>query len=129
MEPYHELLNVPFSTADAEYPQVISEHGSLRVAFSDWREKIVLLLFHDAVAFSWDEGDAVVEGDHRDDCSYIVHNSPWLAMHQERGTMIRPEAHRHFKLCFNAVGVLQVLASRMEVLDEPSSSPDCVGMP
>ena len=118
MEPRHELLRVPFSTADAEYPRVITAPGSLRVAFRDWREKHVELLFYDVVAFSWDEGDVIVGGDHRDDCSYIFHDSPWLERHFELGTMIRSEDHRHFKLCFNAIGVLQVLASRIEVLDE-----------
>jgi hypothetical protein len=112
----YEPLGQSFSTADAEYPQVAVERGSLRVAIRDWREKFVTLLFHDVAAFSWDDGDAAVDANHRDDCCYIVHDSPWLARHREVGTVMPSDDHRHFKLCFNAAGVLQVLASRLEVL-------------
>ena len=120
METRYEPLRETFSTADAEYPQVVSERGCLRVAFRDWREKLVTLLFHDVAAFSWDDGDAAVDANHRDDYSYIVRDSPWLARHREVGTLMPSEDHRHYKLCFNAAGVLQVLATRLEVLAEPS---------
>lgn len=121
----YEPLCAPFSTADAEYPQVTSERGCLRVVFRDWQEKVVTLLFHDVAAFSWDEGDAALDANHRDDCSYTVHESPWLARHREVGTLMPPEEHRHYKLCFNAAGVLQLLATRLEVLAEPSVASDC----
>ncbi|MBX3426401.1 MAG: hypothetical protein KF688_12035 [Pirellulales bacterium] len=115
----YEPLRDPFSTADAEYPLVTSERGCLRVMFRDWQEKIVTLLFHDVAAFSWDDGEAAIDANHRDDCSYIVHGSPWLARHNEVGTLMSSEETRHYKLCFNASGVLQVLASRLEILAEP----------
>ena len=113
----YESLRESFSTADAEHPQIVSENGLLRVTFQHWREKTVRLLFHDVVAYSWDDGDAAIDAGHRDDCCYVVHDSEWLARHREAGT-VRSEAHRHFKLCFNAAGVLQVLASRLEVSTE-----------
>jgi hypothetical protein len=116
MQTRYEPLSEPFSTADAEYPQVFSEHEHLRVTFRDWQEKVVALLFHDVVAYSWDDGDAALDANHRDDCSYVVHNSPWLARHRAVGTVTVSEAVQHFMLCFNAAGVLQVLASRLEVL-------------
>lgn len=124
METRYEHLGESFSTADAEYPKVISERGYLRVWFRDWRAKVVTLLFHDVAAYSWDDGDAAVDANHRDDCCYIVHDSPWLARHREVGTLMPSEDHRHFKLCFNAAGVLQVLASRLEVLAEASVATD-----
>src|SRR6516165_2245066 len=116
MEPRYEPLREPFSTADAEYPQLVLERGRLRVTFEDWREKPVALLFHDVVAFSWDDGDAALNASHRDDCCYIVHESPWVVRHREVGTIIPSEHRRHFKLCFTAAGVLQVLASTLEVV-------------
>ena len=128
METRYEPLREPFSTADAEYPQVTSERGCLRVVFRDWQEKVITLLFHDVAAYSWDDGDASVDTNHRDDCSYVVHNSPWLARHREVGNLLPSEDHRHYKLCFNAAGVLQVLASRLEVLAEPKVTPDCGGI-
>lgn len=127
METRYEPLAAPFSTADAEYPQVVTERGWLRVTYRDWREQVVALLFHDVVAFSWDDGEAAVDHDHRDDCCYIVHDSPWLARHRDAGTLTPAEEHRHFKLCFNAVGVLQVLAARLEVMAEPAAAADRPG--
>jgi hypothetical protein len=124
METRYEPLRESFSTADAERPRVVSELGRLRVSFRDWREKFVTLFFHDVTAFSWDEGEAAIDANHRDDCCYIVHNSPWLARHREVGTLTPSEGHRHFKLCFNAAGVLQVLASRLEVPADPGAAAD-----
>lgn len=128
MDTRYEPLHESFSTADAEYPQLVSEQGCLRVVFRDWQEKLVTLLFHDVAAFSWDDGDAAIDPAHRDDCCYIVHDSPWLARHREVGTIMPSEDQRHFKLCFNATGVLQVLASRLEVLAEPPAASDRGGM-
>jgi hypothetical protein len=124
MEPRYEPLREPFSTADAEYPNLVLERGQLRVSFRDWRERSVTLLFQDVVAFSWDEGDAALNATHRDDCCYLVHDSPWLARHREVGTVMQEVDCRHFKLCFNAAGVLQVLASKLEVLAQPGAPPD-----
>jgi hypothetical protein len=119
MEARYEPLREPFSTADGEGVRLVSEAGCLRVTYRDWREEVVALVFHDVVAFSWDDGEAAVDGAHRDDCCYVVHDSPWLARHREVGTLAASDDYRHFKLCFNAAGVLQVLASRLEVLAEP----------
>ena len=124
MEPRYEPLGAIFSTADAEFPRLVAEGGSLRVTYCDWRERNVALVFHEVVAYSWDDGDAAVDPAHRDDTSYVVHNSPWLARHREIGTLMPSQEHRHFKLCFNAAGVLQVLAARLEDEAEPGAAPD-----
>jgi hypothetical protein len=123
METRYKPLGESFSTANAECPRIVSEHGCLCVTFRDWREQVVSLMFHDVVAFSWDDGEAAVDAAHRDDCCYAVQNSPWLARHREVGTLTPSEDHRHFKLCFNAAGVLQVLASRLEVSTKPGAAP------
>lgn len=119
MEPHYELLDVSFSTADAESPRITSEPGCVSVTFLDWREQRIVLVFHEVAAFSWDDGDAAVDLSHRDDCCYVVHDSAWLARHREVGTLSLNNGQRHFKFCFNAAGVLQVLASRLEVTTEP----------
>lgn len=124
MDNDYEPLHASFSTADAEYPQIVSDHGFLRVTFQDWREKTVGLVFHDVAAYSWDDGDAAIDTGHRDDCCYVVRDSHWLARHREVGTVMPSEGHRHFKLCFNAVGVLQVLASRLEVSTDEGTATD-----
>ena len=120
----YEPLRESFSTADAERPQIVSERGDLRVTFRDWREETVKLVFYDVAAYSWDDRDAAIDPAHRNDDCYVVRDSQWLARHREVGTVMPTEAYRHFKLCFNAAGVLQVLASRLEVSTEkiPSTS-------
>jgi hypothetical protein len=122
MDTRYELLGESFTTADAECPHIVSEDGCLKVTFRDWREQLVTLLFHEVVAFSWDDGDAEIDSNHRDDCSYIVHESQWLARHRAKATVMPSDDHRHFKLCFNAVGVLQVLSSRLKVVAEPGAA-------
>jgi hypothetical protein len=68
------------------------------------------------VAISWDDGDAALSTEHRDDHSYIVYDSPWLARHREAQTIMPTEDWKHFLLAFNAIGVLQVLASSLDVV-------------
>jgi hypothetical protein len=110
-----EPLSEPFSTADAEAPVLVYESGVLRVRFRDWREREVAIIFREAVAFSWDGGDAACSAVHRDDTSYIVAGSAWLERHIAVGAIPGSGGHRHYKLCFNAAGVLQVIAESLEV--------------
>ena len=111
-----EPLNMPFSTADAELPLLTYEDGHLRVTFLDWREQDVILRFQGVAAFSWDGGDALCSDAHRNDTSYTVAGSDWLHKLLGLGEITASEGHRHFKLCFNAVGVLQVISTCLEVL-------------
>jgi len=115
----YEPLNLPFSTADAERPRIALESGQARVSYRDWRERHVELLFHDVVAISWDDGDAAIAAGQLDDRSYVVHDSPWLARHREAQTITLAENRNHFLLAFNAIGVLQVLASSVEIVSPP----------
>jgi hypothetical protein len=115
MPPKYEPLGAAFSTADAEYPRLTLEQGSLVVNYRDWREQMVSLQFGDVVAFSWDDGDAVLADLPRDDQSYVVHDSPWLLRHLQSGSLDESTVCRHFVLSFNALGVLQVLASEVVV--------------
>jgi hypothetical protein len=110
-------LVASFSTADAEAPILAYDQGILHVRFRDWREREVIFTFGDVSAFSWDDGDAAWSDAHRDDSAYIVVGSEWLRKHMDVGTIAASEGHRHYKLCFNAVGVLQVIASGLLVSD------------
>jgi hypothetical protein len=110
-----EPLNMPFSTADAELPLLTYEDGQLRVTFLDWREQDVILRFQGVAAYSWDSGELWSYA-HRDDTSYAVAGSEWLHKLLDLGEITASEGHRHFKLCFNAVGVLQVISTCLEVL-------------
>ena len=110
-EPLHES----FSIADADAPCLIYTQGLLHVRFKDWREQEVELRFFDVIAFSWDEGEAALDKAHRDDASYLVIGSEWLKRHIDVNNVYADERHHHYKLCFNAAGILQVLAQSLKV--------------
>lgn len=106
----------PFSTADAESVEAHFVDGSLEVGFTDWRERRVRLAFPDAVAFRWDP--LAGEGAPRDDESYEVIDSPWIEMLIAANQIGSAEGYRHFKLCFNAASVLDVIARGIQLLTE-----------
>lgn len=107
-----ESLNAPFSTADADNPSLQYLDGDLRLGFIDWQEKQVSIRFPKAAAFCWQQ-EAQISAEVRDDTSYEVVDSPWRAELTALGA-IEP-SHRHYKLCFNACGVLDVISFELVV--------------
>jgi hypothetical protein len=103
-------LSEGFSTADADLPSLTFDGGTLVFRFSDWQERLITIHFADAVAFRW-QVEAQLPPDIRDDASYEVINSPWVAELAELGAA--PAESHHYKLCLNAVGVLDVIASKL----------------
>jgi hypothetical protein len=112
-ESYRELA-AGFSTADAEHLEVDYRDGDLKLRFVDWRDKSVSIRFPSAVAFRWQVA-ANLPSDIRDDESYEVLNSHWLAELSQLGAT--EAQHRHYKLCFNAEGILDVISDVLEVTD------------
>lgn len=112
VEEVYKIAEVGFSTADADSPNItFDDSGTLSVVFRDWQEKNVRLKFTEVLGFKWDEGD-VHQGE-RDDVIYEILNSRWLRSLKELN-MAR-EDHRHYKLCFNASGNLDVLFKGLEI--------------
>jgi hypothetical protein len=52
----------------------------------------------------------------RDDSVYEIVDSQWLSALWDAGARERAEGHRHFKLCFNAYGPLEVLTTSMRLI-------------
>lgn len=102
-------VNLGFTTADAESVQLEFDGCDLTLRCIDWQEKPVRHEFREVLAYRWGQ-DQGAEGI-RDDCAYEVEGSPWLAREAELAAA-PPEAYAHYKLCFNACGVLDVLALR-----------------
>jgi hypothetical protein len=103
----HVPLRVGFSTADAEQPSIEFKGGDLIVQFKDWCERPVSIRFPETIAFTWQD-EARLPADIRDDSAYEVINSPWVAELLELGATL-VDRH-HYKLCFNAAGVLDVVS-------------------
>jgi hypothetical protein len=100
-------LSAGFSTADADRPDIAYARGDLLVKFKDWREQLVALRFPDAVAFRW-QNEAALPAGVRDDSSYEVTDSAWIA--ELRSFNALPQEPHHYMLCFNAAGVLAVVS-------------------
>lgn len=108
-------LEPGFSTADAEYPSVSLKDGTLDLFFVDWREQPVSVRFRDAASVSWQQLE-ITGPNVGDDKVYEIQNSNWIASHYRQQTILPAEKLRHFRLCFNAWGTLDVIASEMEIV-------------
>jgi len=109
----------PFTTADAESIEIHFVGDQLDVRFVDIREKLVGLAFLEAVAFRWDPLGG--EGAPRDDEPYEVIESPWIAALVAGRELDSAAGYRHFKLCFNAASVLDVVAREMHLQPGPAA--------
>jgi hypothetical protein len=106
-----EAFDLGFSTADAQHPSLEFRTGVLHLRFIDWREKSITAIFEEVVEFQWSDEDSTSGNwDYR---TYVVCDSPRLSQCQRAG--IATAEHKHFRLCFNELGVLEVLASGISV--------------
>lgn len=96
-----------FSTADAGRPSINYERGTLTIQFVDWQERLITIQFVETVAFQWCE-EPELPAAIRADTSYEVIHSAWLA--QQAARRASDADSRHYKLCFNAVGVLDIIS-------------------
>jgi hypothetical protein len=102
--------NLGISTADGENVRLQYEDDKLSIVFDDWRDRLCTVVFHGVLAFRWQEFD---ENGICDDATYEVVGSPWL----ERQTKlhgVNAADYVHHKLCFNACGMLDVLARSVD---------------
>ena len=100
-------------TADAEQVEFVFAANSLKLRFVDWQDQPRELVLPEALAFRWQEydGDAAP----RDDTTYEVVGSQWLADQQPHNASPLSGQFRHYKLCFNACGTLDVICRVIEV--------------
>jgi hypothetical protein len=101
--------NLGVTTADAEKVATRFESGDLHVSFMDWQEQPRSITFRDVLAYRWQELDDAVP---RDDTTFEALESPWLAR-QAKLQAVQAHEYAHYVLCFNACGVLDVLARRL----------------
>ncbi len=110
--PDFRRLDTPFSTADAADIDIGFQRGDLVLRFTDWQENPVTVRFSDAAAFSW-QNDARLPDGMRDDESYEVLDSPLMSELAGLDALDR-DVH-HYRLCFNACGVLDVVSGAIVV--------------
>ena len=113
-----EPIALGFSVADASSPRLNLADQVLTVTFTDWREQSITLVCQDTVAVRWQEAERQVDNE-RDDDTFVVSNSTWLAEHESRGLLWGAKPFRHLKLNFNAAGTLEVLCTTTAVEVSP----------
>lgn len=95
--PIAQQIDPGFSTADAEFPSMSFDKGSLELRFVDWRERSVLVTFRGVSRFEWsDEPDDSFRGEPHDGTCVI----------RKSGCVPRLAADecQHYRLNFNACG-------------------------
>jgi hypothetical protein len=111
--PTYQTIDLGFSTADGERPEFHFVGGDIQFSFVDWREQPVRFTASDVRAFSWLE-ELDVPGI-RDDVTYEVLESDLIQKYCAWNLMKPEDGYRHFKLCFNAAGVFDVLCKTITV--------------
>ena len=110
-----EQIDPGFSTADTEYPFFEYREGALTLEFIDMQERPVRVIFREVAGIQWNDEAEFHDVEIRDDLSYEVHESKWLARHIELGTFVQSQGYRHFVFCFNVAGVLDVLCTEFQL--------------
>ena len=108
-----EPLHAGFSTADAEDLEISFRNDQLIVSFRDWQNQSVLIAFSETAAFLW-TSELDPDG-FRADAASVVIESTWLEEQANCGNSLIKRSCKHFRLGFNAVGVLNVLATGLDV--------------
>lgn len=108
----HKQVDLGFSTADAKDVRLSFDGADLLLECVDWREAPQECAFKDVLAYRW--GQHLGLDLPRDDCSYEIHDSDWLSREAQLAAVTQ-SAFAHYTICFNACGVLEVLAKRKQV--------------
>ncbi|RXJ66942.1 hypothetical protein CS022_24470 [Veronia nyctiphanis] len=104
-----KVIDTGFSTADAEYPEILQLDGDVTLRFIDWQASRIEVFFADPIAMRWQMAETLIEGEHFDRC-HQIENSQWLQQHIEQGVISETESYRHYKFNFNDAGQFEVIA-------------------
>lgn len=111
--PKYKIVHLGFSTADGERPDIRFVDGNIHFSFRDWNEKQVEFVASDVRAFSWIEELEIPNL--RDDVTYEVEESELIQKYYSWNEASPKDGYRHFKLCFNAAGIFDVMCKAITV--------------
>jgi hypothetical protein len=123
-QPVPHPIDLGFSVADGEKIEVRYQSQTLRVSFVDWQEEPVSFVCHSTLAFRWQEAEYTLSDQERNDSTYEVVDSAWLQQHQEQHMTWEGTTFHHYKLNFNAAGILEMICSKIEPSAEPDAAPN-----
>ena len=111
MSPNIEIVDLGFSVADAEDIKFNFDGDHLVLTFIDWRAKPVSVRFENTIGYRYQRADYWLSDNERYDATHIVQDSKWLNDHLEQGEAWRSQTWYHYKLNFNAAGIIEVLCT------------------
>ncbi|HEY5961523.1 MAG TPA: hypothetical protein VIV60_33420 [Polyangiaceae bacterium] len=103
-------VDLGFSTADADVPELRLSTDCLILTFRDWRADLTEHRFAEVIAFRWAAAQSLPTP--RDDAAYELLGSEWL--HDELAAEQIPAGRdfAHYVICFNSSKTLEVLCRR-----------------
>jgi len=117
--PKYKIVDLGFSTADGERPEFRFIGKDIHFSFLDWNEKPVEFTAFDVRAFSWIEEMDIPSI--RDDTTYEVEESELIEKYFSWNLASPKDGYRHFKLCFNAAGVFDVMCKTIATVKSRES--------
>ena len=103
-------VDLGFSTADADVPELRFATDCLVLTFRDWRENPIEHHFAEAIAFRWATTQSLPTP--RDDAAYELLGSEWLHDELAAEQITVGTDFAHFIICFNSSKTLEVLCRR-----------------
>ena len=108
-----EIVDLGFSVADAEDITFKHDGADLVLEFNDWQENHISIKCENTLGFRYQAAEYEISDSERYDSCHIVHDSDWVKEHLKQGEAWENEAWYHYKLNFNAAGIIEVLCSNL----------------
>ena len=109
-----EVVDIGFSVADAEDIKFRFDGEHLILEFIDWREQPVSVKFKNMIGYRYQLAEYQLSDKERFDSTHIVKDSEWVRIHLEQGEDWNSQEWYHYKLNFNAGGIVEVLCTAIE---------------
>ena len=108
-----EVIDLGFSVADAEDIAFKFDGSDLLVEFTDWQETRITIKCENTLGIKFQNAEYELSELERFDSCHIVHDSDWVREHLKQGEAWSGENWCHYKLNFNAVGVMEILCAKL----------------
>ncbi len=108
-----EIIDPGFDIADGEDVGYSFDGDKLTFRFTDWKEQHIEVECKNVIGFKYQWATYEYFPEERFDSSHVIHHSKWLQQHIKQGEAWEGEKWQHYKLNFNAAGVMEILCSSM----------------
>lgn len=118
-----EVIDLGFHIADGENVRYSFDGDKLIFKFIDWKEQTITVACENVIGFKYQQATYEYLPDERFDSVHIIHHSEWLQQHINQGETWEGKKWQHYKLNFNAAGVMEILCSSMVKIQQSAHEP------